>query len=359
MKIMYLMAITGLMYSQTWAGSMLNGDFLTCLEEQKRLSLSPPSPDRPVLSYVIKPKIIYPHNIQEFGNKGDVELGLLIDKMGHIERIKVLESIHPDLEQAAVQGILHAQFPPSNDTEARCAIQKVGFGIQKNIGSIGPNAVDPFKMPKASKKLPEHLQYDEPPVIKVAAPLVYPLNLLQKNQKGKAKIYVLIDPTGKVLKSEVLSASSPEFGLAAKASFQSWEFYPAKKDHENSWSVITKEYDFNLFNRDSRLSASAIQILENIKKNKKDFSTLTELDYIPKPLYAPMPAKSKDGSKNYVQIEFYLDKDGLVQLPKLLSYDAEEQGWLALTAIKRWQFEVPKINGQPVIAKLVLPLQFQ
>ncbi|MCH4248353.1 MAG: energy transducer TonB [Acinetobacter populi] len=359
MKVIYFMVITGLMYSQSWADVMPNEDFLTCLEQQNRLSLSPPSPDRPVPSYVVKPKIIYPKNINEFGNKGEVDLGVLIDKMGHIERIKVLESIHPDLEQAAVQGMLKAQFPPSNDTEARCAIQKVGFGIQKSIGLIGPNAVDPFKMPKASKKLPEHLQYDEPPVIKVAAPLVYPLNLLQQNEKGKAKVYVLIDPTGKVLKSEILSASSPEFGLAAKASLQAWEFYPAKKDQKNSWSIITKEYDFNLFNRDSRLSASASQILEDIKKNKKDFSKINDLDQIPKPLYAPMPAKSSNGGKNYVQIEFYLDKDGLVQLPTLLSYDNEEQAWLALTAIKRWQFEVPKINGQPVIAKLVLPLQFQ
>jgi outer membrane biosynthesis protein TonB len=52
-----------------------------------------------------------------------------------------------------------------------------------------------------------------------------------------------------------------------------------------------------------------------------------------------------------VVIEFFIDPDGAVQLPRIVSANSPDLGWAAASAIKRWIFEVPMKNGKPVFAR--------
>ncbi|MFC3902835.1 TonB family C-terminal domain-containing protein [Acinetobacter marinus] len=308
-----------------------------------------------VIAYRAKPPLKYPKNMQDFGNHGRVLLEVQPNEQGDVMQVVTRYAIHPDLEQAAVQAMLQAKFEPMPHL-IQAVMQTIDFNIHQSEFVIN-QTTDPFKIPKASKNLPEDLQYDKAPRIKVAAPVVYPYELLTSKKTGKAKVYILIDPNGVVRKAEILSASAPEFGQALLASFRSWQFYPARKDGKPSWSALAKEQRFNLTHRDTRLAESAQNILRELKKEKAEYATLNQLDQMPKPLYSPMPNNISTG-KNQVLVEFYLDQDGFVQLPTLVSYTNEEQAWVALTALKRWQFTIPKVNGKPVIAKIQLPFEF-
>ncbi|MFW2082898.1 TonB family protein [Acinetobacter guillouiae] len=312
------------------------------------------------IKYIKRPKITYPKNLSDFGNRGKVLLKVLITETGRVSEVEVLDSPHPDLERAAVQAVMGALFEPEK-INGKPQSGFVKIPIEFSVSAGLSNGVDPFRIPAASKNLPADLQYDVAPQIRIAAPLVYPYELLKSKTTGKAKVYVVIDPDGNVRQANVLSASEPSFGLAAKASLQSWKFYPAKKDGKHSWSVITKEQNFNQFNRDTSNSHSTTQILADLERGKTKIYELKDLDSIPKPLYAPhpeMPIGSDKSQKSKVMLEFYLDQDGMVILPKIVSGNNDEFSWLALTAVKRWQFDIPKVNGKAVVARLRLPIQF-
>lgn len=312
-----------------------------------------PSIDPKNIQYLRRPKLKYPENIQSFGNIGDVELGVMVDKEGNVDRVHTLYSVHPELEQAAVAAMLQAKFKPLHIPFQ--IQQKMNFGHWSEKGGV-----EPYRVPKASKSLPEDLQYDEAPKIKIVAPVVYPFELLQSKTSGKAKVFIVIDDQGRVRKSGVVSATHPEFGFAAQASFQSWLFYPAKKQGKASWSVITREQKFNLTDRDSQQPKSAKRIQALLKQpTSSDIYTQSQLDRVPKILYQPLPKQITETGSKHVTIEFFVDQDGWVQLPRIVSTDHQEQAWLALIALKRWQFEVPTVDGKPVIAQLILPLQFQ
>jgi TonB family protein len=320
------------------------------------------STDRTPIKYIKKPKITYPENMSDFGNRGKVMLKIMITETGKVSKVEVLDSPHPDLERAAVQGILGAMFEPEKiDGKPQAGFVTTPFEFNVTSGGLS-NGVDPFRIPPASKDLPTDLQYDIAPRIRIAAPVVYPYELLKSKTTGKAKVYVVIDPDGNVHQVNILSASESAFGLATKSSLQSWKFYPAQKNGKPSWSVITKEQNFNQFNRDTLNSHSTTKILSALKHGKTKIYELQELDSIPKPLYAPYPErpmKSDKLEKAGVLLEFYLDQDGMVILPKIVSGTNEELSWITLTAVKRWQFEVPRVHGKAVAARLRMPIQFE
>ena len=74
------------------------------------------------------------------------------------------------------------------------------------------------------------------------------------------------------------------------------------------------------------------------------------------PLFDPTPLSRAEAED--VIIEFFIDPDGGVQLPRIVSAKNKERGWAAATALKRWIFEVPKVNSKPVFVRRELALAF-
>jgi Gram-negative bacterial TonB protein C-terminal len=102
-------------------------------------------------------------------------------------------------------------------------------------------------------------------------------------------------------------------------------------------------------------------LLYELDSLNSDVVEMDKLDARPKALFAPDPfdpiplsrAEAED-----VIIEFFIDPDGGVQLPRIVSAKNKERGWAAATAVKRWIFEVPKVNGKPVFVRRELALGF-
>lgn len=348
MKFVWVLAASIFVNLAAYAQPEALQDASPKLSEIKGSSLEP----------LIIPKMVYPKNLLKVGNGGRVNIKVVINKQGEVSKVTVLESIHPDLEKVVVQNILAAKFKPiKEEVEIEIPYDFMIQELKENNGDA------PFKTSSASIHLQEKFQFDVAPQIKIVVPVVYPLDLLEKNQTGKANIMIIIDPNGHIVESKILSSTQLEFGLSAQASFSSWVFEPAIKNGQPSWAALSKEYNFKPTNRDTGVNPSAKRILKYIENNDGRLVNANQLDSIPVALYSPYPNIPSEliNSKKYkeVLIEFYLDEEGVVQLPKVISAENDDLTWLLLTQVQRWQFQKPLKNGKPVITKLQLPISIE
>ena len=58
------------------------------------------------------------------------------------------------------------------------------------------------------------------------------------------------------------------------------------------------------------------------------------------------------------KVEFFVDRNGDVQLPHIVSCSAPEFGYAAVQAIATWRYSVPRKGGKPVTARATIPLEF-
>lgn len=314
---------------------------------------------------LIKPA--YPKALSKYGNVGTVKTSFVIRKDGTVKDIQVLSSAHPLLEAAAVSAILKSLWEPAKlrgkPVEVR-AVQPLSFSLENPPGSLlAFEGVLPFKIPaKPSEKLQPAFQYDQPPVVKVAGASVYPYELLKQRVKGKATIFFMIDPDGRVRQTEVVSATHADFGAATQAMMQSWKFEPAMRQGQPIYSVFKMEHVFDEDERDSWIDDDALRLLRASEKNPSLLVKLSDLDALPVPLYKPMPAYpfnlKKENKSGLAIIEFVLDEKGAVHFPRIVEADQAEFGWAAATAVVRWRFTPPLQKGKPVQARLRLPMRF-
>lgn len=178
---------------------------------------------------------------------------------------------------------------------------------------------------------------------------------------GSANVNLVIRPDGKVHEAYVLKATRPEFGLAARAAMEAWEFEPARKDGKPGWALITREVKFVRSGRDAP-SESAQRLLRALKKAQPDIPSLADLDALPQPVYQPVPQRPTGArgaaASGTVIVEFFIDRDGRAQLPRALQAPDESMAWAAVTAVSRWQFTPPLRGGKPVDARATVPLEF-
>ena len=68
--------------------------------------------------------------------------------------------------------------------------------------------------------------------------------------------------------------------------------------------------------------------------------------------------KSGKAAKGEATIEVLIDKDGWVQLPRVVSTSNPAFGWAAAQAVAVWRFEPPKVGGKAVVTRVRIPFVF-
>lgn len=85
-----------------------------------------------------------------------------------------------------------------------------------------------------------------------------------------------------------------------------------------------------------------------------ELPNFSHLDQIPAALHAPAPEfpPSLRGrvATGTVVVKYFVDATGRVRLPTVVSATAPELGVVALRALRQWRYEVPRVDGKPVIA---------
>jgi TonB family protein len=225
-----------------------------------------------------------------------------------------------------------------------------------------------FKMLIRRKDDPEispEYEWSTKPKIKGFAPqVVYPFALLVENTSGKATVRFRINHQGRVDLATVLEASKPEFGKAAQAAIETMVFTPAKKK-DGSPALVLCDADFNFIpdgTGDVQVSALARNLLKASKAGADNVVTPAELDTPLRPANTPSPAYPvalvKAGKSGTATIEFIVDEEGWVELPRVVGATAEEFGFAAAQAVATWQFNPPTKKGRPAVTRARIEIEF-
>ena len=89
----------------------------------------------------------------------------------------------------------------------------------------------------------------------------------------------------------------------------------------------------------------------------------SKVDTRPKPIYRVGPElpeplrKSQKGAT--AEIEFIIDHDGRVRLPRIVKTSDKAFGWAAATAVSRWFFTPSSDKGEPVYVRVRVPLAYE
>jgi TonB family protein len=140
-------------------------------------------------------------------------------------------------------------------------------------------------------------------------------------------------------------------------------FNPAIKAGKPGYAFLGSEYQFNPTGRsDGKVSPEARLILRDLKKNPESVATLSQLDAPLKPLKQKPPvypsALKKEQPAGSAEVEFFVDTDGKVQLPRITASTTPEFGYAVAQAVTSWRFEVPRRDGKPVVVRVSIPIDF-
>ncbi len=275
------------------------------------------------------PEPKYPYALSRAAIKGNVEVEFLIGSNGKVLEAKAIKSTHKGFESAAVEAVLKWRFKP---------------GIKKG------RAVNVRARQLLEFNFLEHA-------------LVYPFDLLMEGKDGSATVGYWLDEGGQLKRSQVLETTSPAFGKAAQAMLADELNTSAQNpdNHENGMSRTTYSFKSDGLGQ-ATVSLSAREILKLLRKGKAKFAGSAELDQPITPLRQqppvyPVSLRSTE-PKGTVLVEFFIDRKGLVQLPRVVSTTHEDFGYAAAQAVGNWSFKPPQQKGKPVIVRTQLPLEF-
>jgi TonB family protein len=306
----------------------------------------------------------YPLGMALAGLIGEVKIELIIDKEGNVPDAFVQESNNPWFERAAIDAVMQWKFEPAEVDGQRVytrAMQLIEFRMDSR-GEVPE--LWRTKKGKDHDKLPPELRWHTAPVPKLTTFPVYPFELLKAGARGKVRISYVVGPDGRVVRAKLQSADLPEFGAAVLAMIDAWRFEPAKlKDGTPCYANLGSEYEFIPNGRGGvPVADNARHILHYLEKQPGQIVPPKDLDQPLKPRSRRPPAYPTAlavvGQPGEALIEFYVDREGDVQLPKIISSSAPEFGYAAVQAVATWRFDPPKKGGKRVVVCARIPINF-
>ena len=322
-----------------------------------------PKPDRPPKVVKQEPPV-YPANLRMAGVVGQVKVAFIVDAQGRVIEAHPASSNNPWFERPAIEAVKRWKFEPAQKNgkpvNARMMVP-IYFNLEGGRNTEGYWRVPALREPE---KLPPALRWTKAPEpVSTTFPL-YPFEALRDKKKGHTKIRFLIGPDGRVMQSQLLEASEPEFGYAALAMIDRWQFKPAKlADGSPGQALLGIEHDFTPSGRgDVPVPDGMREVLRLVTSKPEQIVAWNELDRKPRPYWQHAPvyptALRQKGETGSALIEFYVDEEGDAQLPRIVEATAPEFGYAAALAVATWRFEPPLKNGKPVVAKVQIPLTF-
>jgi TonB family protein len=197
---------------------------------------------------------------------------------------------------------------------------------------------------------------------------VFPRSLLDLGvTQGEARVVVSIGPDGRVAEMLVIGYTHPAFGQAATNALREWEFEPPTFQGQPASVQREMRFDFESRGVVITMDVSSYVAMRAMSIFSERYVyrpvTLKELDRIPTPLNTVSPLypqslieQKRGGSAT---VEFFIDEQGNVRMPSVLSADDPDAGVTSVLAVKEWKFEPPTRNGRPVLVKAHQTFRFK
>lgn len=305
---------------------------------------------------------VYPMAMRRSGLKGDVLVDFVVDREGRVTHAYVVRSMNPAFDEPALEAVRRWRFEPGTwggtpvNTHMRVPIR-----FQLEGAWDGGDTGLTVEHKGRKEDLPAELRYDVAPKPLGRVSVVYPYALLRDKVKGKAKVSFLISEAGKVIYANVDQATQPEFGAAAIAMIEEWEFEPALKAGRPTQSGFAYEQEFSRYDEEL-VTAQVSDALELEQKHPERIVNAGSLDERLKPTSTrppvfPMMARGKF-DRGEATVEILIDEEGYVRLPRVISATDPAFGWAAVQAAAVWRFEPPKRKGHAVTTRVRIPFEF-
>lgn len=313
--------------------------------------------DRPPQLFRQRPPV-HPESIANFRVRGEVRVTFDVGADGTVSNVRAGYATHPDFVAPAIAAVLDWRYRPARRDGQPVPMYDVSTTVYSEVSVLGGPA---FTIPpRGSDQLPPAFRYDEPPSIKTMVPVVYPYEMLAGILPGRASVAFAVGPDGRVADVSIVGASHPDFGEALAAAMESWEFEPARYAGQPFAALLARSQDFNPEGKDMPVNDATRRLLLESRKAEPAIVDVADLDEMPATRYGATPRYPgrMGGIEGRAEIEFFIDRTGRVQLPRILSASAPAFGWAAVTAAAQWEFSPPRKDGQPVDARMRVPVEF-
>jgi len=180
---------------------------------------------------------------------------------------------------------------------------------------------------------------------------------------GLATVAIAWDSNGFPADVVVMRATDPTFGDAARDAAEQWRRAP---DPAGGREVLM--YDLHFVKHGvviSRSDTLGSRLAEQKASDVEPLRVLSarELDAPLRPIAQPMPAFPVAAKGRWdaatVVVEFFVDENGRVRAPIVRESTAPEFAAAALDALRQWQYETPRKDGQPTVMSERWEFQFK
>jgi TonB family protein len=204
-------------------------------------------------------------------------------------------------------------------------------------------------------------------IIQTTEAVFPPAPLARGYLKGRATILIAVDASGKLTDFLAISYTQLYFAQAAQAALRQWTYEPARL---NGRPVgVTKEIDFSFevggpVVVSQNISEFADEFLRRFVPDESGYRAynIREIDGKLNAIRVVRPPYTKElaarGVSGTVTLAYYVDEKGRVRLPVVLNDADPDLASLAVEAMKKWQFEPPTRNGQPVLVWVRQDIRF-
>lgn len=212
-----------------------------------------------------------------------------------------------------------------------------------------------------------------PDAKKTDAPVpVYPFDALFAKRTGRVELELVVNTQKQLVRATAARSSGPEFTGAALAYADVMDlfFAPARIPPGQDMVQFTIPIEFKEAEPGAVIlplaapSQSAVRLIEQFRKDPAGkFLTPTKaldgrLEIISQtpPVF---PKQIQDTvSFGKAMVEFCIDEDGLVQLPRVISASDPAFGYAACQSVAGWKFKPPLKGGKPTVTRARVPISF-
>lgn len=298
----------------------------------------------------------YPAALVERRLQGAVRFACLVTADGRPANVKIVAASHVDFVLPALRSLEHWEFTPGMQGDLPVPSEIEGLVSFEDIVKSSEETLAANGLAAAGGSMPSvHVM----PVS--AADPVWPIDALLAGESGSATVEFTIGESGFVSGVKVREATQPAFGAALAAAIRTWVFERPLEKGRGTTVAMIQHYDFKAAGADAAESDPGVRVLNALRRG--EIHPAKGLDGKLTPLYRVRPEypdalRDQGSPAGQAEIEFVIDREGRVRLPRIVSASNEEFGWAAATAVAQWVFSAPLRGGEPVDVKVHIPFNF-
>jgi len=298
----------------------------------------------------------YPAVLLERRLQGGVRFACLVTTEGRPTNVRIVGASHVEFVLPALRSLEKWEFTPGMQGDLAVPAEIEGLVTFEDIVKSAEETLAANGLAAPDGSVPSvHVMPSY-----VVDP-VWPLDALLAGESGAATVEFTVAETGLVRDVRVTEATKPAFGAALAEAIRSWGFERPLDKGRGTTVSLKQHYEFKAPVADAAESDPLVRVLGLMRRG--EISSAKGLDGKLAPLYRVRPEypealRGQGSPAGRAEIDFVIDREGRVRLPRMVSATHEEFGWAAATAVSQWVFTIPRRGGEPVDVKVRIPFDF-